>query len=169
MRALVPLVAAMLLAGCAAPAKEKEDDPLFGVCPQWAQGPGGVSGQVGLEGDGSYHVELGPANATYLGRPLDLFRIVVEELDANGTLELRASASDGSRLTLRDYRLGDTQMVPVVTVDPGLVGHEVDVFLSPVLHDAPAAPQPASLNWTLDGGDASVRYSVTYHYKVCGA
>lgn len=159
----------LLLAGCTAPSKEKEEDPLFGVCPQWAQGHGGTSGDVHLLDDGSHGAELGPADATYLGQPLDMFRVHIDDLELNGTLELRATAADGTRLTLRDYRLGDTQMVPVVAVDPSLVGHEVDVFLSPVLHDAPAAPLPVSLNWTLDGASASVQYAVTYHYKVCGA
>ena len=166
--ALAVLLLAVLLAGCATPPKDKDEDPLFGLCPQWAQGPGSTGVGVDLTGDGSVSEELGPADARYLDRPLDLFRVHIDSLSLNGTLELRAKAADGSSLILRDYRRGDTQMVPVATLDPTAVDQEFDIFLSPVLDDGPAAPQPATLDWTLDGSDASVQYTVTYHYKVCG-
>ena len=167
--AVAATVLALLMAGCAAPTDGEEDDPLFGLCPQWAQGPGSEAGEAVLDGDSTVGRTLGPVNGTYLGRPVDLFRVRIERVELNGTLELRATAAGGERLTLRDFRLGDTQMVPVVSVDPGLQGHDIDVFLSPVLQDAPAAPQPVALNWTLTGSDARVHYSVTYHHKVCGA
>jgi len=95
--------------------------------------------------------------------------VEIVRVDLDGVLELRAEAADGKRLTLRDYRLEDTQVVPVANIDPDAVGNEFDVFLSPVLHDAPSAKAPVSLNWTLDGASAFVEYRVTYHYKVCGA
>ena len=166
---LAVVLLAFLLAGCAAPGDDKEEDPLLGVCPQWTQGNGGATGGFSQTGDGSQRKELGPADERYLDRPLDLFRIEIKRLDLDGVLELRAESADGKRLSLRDYRLDETQMVPVANIDPDAVGREFDVFLSPVLHDAPSARLPATLNWTLDGTSAFVEYAVTYHYKVCGA
>lgn len=163
------VILAFLVAGCAQPGDDEPDDPLFGLCPQWAQGPGGTTGSVQLMREGSVARELGPAQEQYLERPLDLFRVTVEDIDVSGVLELRAQAADGQRLTLRDYRLGETQMVAVANLGPDAAGNEFDVFLSAVLEDAPAAQLPASLNWTLYGDSAFVAYNVTYHYKVCGA
>lgn len=169
MRVLPLVAAALLVAGCAAPGEDKkQQDPLFGLCPQWVQAPGGVTGVIELGQNGSLARELGPANATYLARPLDMFRIVVTKVEVDGTLELRATAANGDRLSLRDYRLGKSQIVPVATIDPSAAGQEFDVFLSSVLEDGPTAPTPASLQWQLDGTHASVDYNVTYHYKVCG-
>lgn len=170
MRLLPALALAVMLAGCAQPGEDKEADPLFGLCPQWAQGPGEAKESLQLAADATVLEPLGEGAAErYLDRPLDLFRVRVTGLEAEGVLELRAQAADGQRLTLRDYRLGDTQMVAVASIGPDAVGKEFDVFLSPVLEDAPAATLPATLNWTLDGSGASVQYDVTYHYKVCGA
>ena len=163
------LALALLLAGCAAPGDDKEEDPLFGVCPQWAQGDGGETGSIDLHADATERKELASPAERYLDRPLDVFRIRIDRVDLDGVLELRAEAADGKRLSLRDYRLEDTQVVPVANIDPGAVGNEFDVFLSPVLHDAPSAKVPVALNWTLDGASASVGYNVTYHYKVCGS
>jgi hypothetical protein len=160
---------ALLLAGCAAPGDEKKEDPLFGICPQWAQGHGGETGGFRLTGDGSERKELGPAEERYLDRPLDMFRVNIVRLEVDGVLELRAEAADGERLKIRDYRLDKTQIVAVANIGPDAVGQEFDVFLSPVLDDAPSAQLPATLNWTLDGASAFVEYNVTYHYKVCGA
>lgn len=170
MRRLAVLALTLLVAGCAEPGGEKEDDPLFGVCPQWAQGPGGAQEAVQLASDATILETLGEgAPERYLDRPLDLFRVTVQRVEADGVVELRAQAADGQRLTLRDYRLGETQMVAVASIGADAAGQEFDVFLSPVLEDAPAAQLPASLNWTLDGASAFVQYNVTYHYKVCGA
>lgn len=171
MRPLLPLTAvALLLAGCAEPGAEEEDDPLFGLCPQWAQGPGEAHEAVQLASDATVLEPLGEdADGRYLDRPLDLFRVTVTRVEADGVVELRAQGADGQRLSLRDYRLGDTQMVAVASIGPDAAGHEFDVFLSPVLEDAPSAQLPAALNWTLDGASAFVEYGVTYHYKVCGA
>lgn len=170
MRALPLVLAVLLLAGCAAPGQEnEEDDPLFGLCPQWVEGAGATTGTVELGEAKEAKRELGPANATYLERPLDLFRIKVTAVDVDGRLQLRATAADGQRLSLRDYRIGEPQMVPVANIDASAMDQEFDVFLSPVTHDAPTADLPASLEWRLDGAHARVDYEVTYHYKVCGA
>lgn len=162
-----------LLAGCAQPTDDTEEDPLFGLCPQWAQGHGGQTTSVVLEGEERTATrELGPADAQYLNRSLDLYRVRVERLElGNGSrLELRALAADGTRLSLRDYRHEDVQVVPVVHLGTDAVGKEFDVFLSPLLEDAPGALAPASLEWTVVGEapSAFVEVTVTYHYKVCG-
>ena len=160
------LLLAPLLAGCAAPAEDKPD-PLFGLCPQWAQGPGGFSTGLHLD-NGTAASELGPANETYLGKPLDLFRVRLDKLSVGGRLELRAVAADGKQLAIRDYRQSTPQLVPVVVfTDGSAAGHEFDVFLAPVLHDAPASPAPVTLKWNATG-PADVELSATYHYKVCG-
>lgn len=164
------VVALVLLAGCAQPGAEEDDDPLFGLCPQWAQGHGLLDSFVLLDpGNATASRELGPADATFLNRPLDLYRVRIDRIDANGTVTLRASAADGARLSIRDYREADLPVVPVVHLDAQADGHEFDVFLSPVLDAAPAAIAPATLSWTLEGANAVVEYTVTYHYKVCGA
>jgi hypothetical protein len=177
-----------LLSGCAVPTDEPEADPLFGLCPQWAQGPGEEELDVALSADGgtgnssasgsgasvngsaSQDVALASANATHDGRPLDLYRILVDGLDVDGRLELRAFAADGRQLGIRDYRLTGTQIVPVVAFTDGSgAGHEFDVFLSPVAHDGQPSPAPVTLRWTATQGSATVEGSVTFHYKVCGA
>lgn len=168
MRLALLVVPLLLLAGCAAPDDDKEDDPLFGLCPQWAHGPGTEAGSLDLAGAGNATHTFAAVNATYLDRPLDLYRIVITRADVDGVLELRAEDADGERLTLRDYRGGDAQVVPVVSIASDAVGDEFDVFLSPVLDDGPAGTAPARLLWTLDGARASVGFDVTYHYKVCG-
>jgi hypothetical protein len=156
-----------LLAGCAAP-DDKKADPLFGLCPQWAQGPGGFSSGLHLDNE-TAQSELGPANETYLGKPLDLYRVKLDRLSVDGRLELRAMAAGGKQqLAIRDYRQATPQLVPVVVfTDGSAAGREFDVFLSPVLHDAPAAPAPATLAWNATGA-SDVEVSATYHYKVCG-
>lgn len=190
MRLAVPALAVLaflLVAGCAQPGKDAEGDPLFGLCPQWAQGHGGLTSSARLEGTAtnanatnateetnanpaaSATSVLEPADALFLNRPLDLYRVRIEGLDLNGTLALRAAAADGMRLAIRDYRSMDIPLVPVVHLDARDVGKEFDVYLSPVLDESPAATAPARLEWTLEGTSAFVNFSVTYHYKVCGA
>src|ERR1044072_6091161 len=90
-----------LLAGCAAP-EEKKPDPLFGLCPQWAQGPGGFSTGLPLDNE-TAQVELAPANEPSLEKPLDLYRVKLDRLSVEGRRELRAGAADGKQLPIRDY------------------------------------------------------------------
>lgn len=168
MRPLLIAAVALSLSGCAAPEDGEGTDPLFGVCPQWMQGPGEQQGNVALTGPGAQQTLVGNVTPRHLDRPLDLLRIQVTQADVDGDLELRAVAADGSRLNLRDYRLPDVQTGPVVHLAGDADGKEFDAFLSPVLQDGLAAPMPVQLNWTLDGGSAQVAYTVTFHYKVCG-
>ena len=170
MRWLVAAALAVLLAGCTAPTDEPEDDPLFGLCPQWSQGPGSQALSVRLTGNGSEESRLGEANATAAGKPLDMYRVRLDALAVDGRTELRAAAADGTRLNIRDYRQTSGQLVPVVVfTDGSAVGHEFDVFLSSVAHGSPAAPAPVTLLWTQASGETTVDATITYHYKVCGA
>src|SRR5688572_3740944 len=164
-------VAATLLAGCTVPDDETEQDPLFGLCPQWTQGPGETRLDLDLSGNESQDAEIGPANATIDGRPLDLYRIRVDNLSVGSRLEMRAFAADGRQLGIRDYRIAGTeQIVPVVAfTDASAAGKEFDVFLSPVTHGSAPSPAPVTLRWTPTSGTSSVDALVTYHYKVCGS
>lgn len=162
--ALVPL-----LAGCTVPTDEPTD-PLFGLCPQWSQGPDTQALTLSLAGNDSADRELGPANATHQGRPLDLYRVRLDKLDVAERTELRATAADGTRLNIRDYRQTSPQLVPVVVfTDGSAAGQDFDVFLSSVGHSDQASPAPVTLRWSQVGGAATVEASVTFHYKVCGA
>jgi hypothetical protein len=162
----------VLLAGCALPGAEEEpeDDPLFGLCPQWVQGGGGQTGGFVLNGTANRTVELGPAANESAGQPLDLYRVNLTTLDVDGRLELRAFDANGRQLAVRDYRQEAPQLVPVVVFTDGSAeGHEFEVFLSTLTSDGDASPAPVSLRWSLDGAAAEVGFDVTYHYKVCGS
>jgi hypothetical protein len=174
MRPLVLLAAAAVaafLSGCTVPEQDPEADPLFGLCPQWAQGPGSHALQLQLAGNGSDSSELGPANDTFDGKPLDLYRLHIDQLAVEGRTELRALAADGTRLNIRDYRLSASQqLVPVVAfTDGSAAGQDFDVFLSSVAHGSTPSPGPVTLQWTQVAGNTTAAATVTYHYKVCGA
>lgn len=163
----------LLLAGCTLPGaedKEAEEDPLFGLCPQWVQGGGEQTAGLFLNGTSNRTLELGPAANESAGRPLDLYRFHLSTLDVDGRLELRAFDASGKQLAVRDYRQEQPQLVPVVVFTDGSAeGHEFEVFLSPLTTDGAADPAPVSLRWSLDGTTAEVVVDVTFHYKVCGA
>lgn len=167
MRWLTATMAVFLLAGCTAP-PEETDTGLVGLCPQWMQAGGEQTGGLRIDGNGSAERELGPANATHRGMPLDLFRVHIKAFDGDGLVRMRAVDGDGQRLSIRDYRMDAPQIVPVVLLRNAAVGHDFDVTLSPVLEDVAAAPLPVKLNLTLEGTTAYIEYTVTYHYKVCG-
>lgn len=170
------LVLMVLLAGCAFPGSEdgeEEPDPLFGLCPQWVQGPGGQSAGFALGGNATERVvELGPAAREHEGFPLDLYRVTLTNLSVSGRLELRALDNESRQAPLRDYRQESPQIVPVaVFTDGSAKGDEFDVYLDPVTGEGSSFRSPVRLRWTLDGAtsDAFVSFDVTYHYKVCGA
>lgn len=177
MRILAAATLLILLAGCAAPTEDKQD-PLFGLCPQWLHGPGQHTVGFHLpEGNATNataaavrSIELGPAAAEFQGHPLDLYRVLVTKLEVDGRLELRAFDGAGRQLLVRDYRQAGPQQVPVVVFTDGeAVDHEFDVILGAVTSDAPGAPAPVTLRWTLDGADAEVGFDASFHYKVCGS
>lgn len=162
------LLAAML-AGCAGP---EQADPLLGLCPQWVSEPGG--GHAGShDGPGGTQV-VQPRNLTHLGRPFDLVRLKVESLSANGTVELRAYAWEngtrGAQRTWRDFRGEAPQLVPYLVLGPSAVGREFEATLSSIAAGDTPRPGPLELAWSVPGGgSARVAYTLTYHYKVCGA
>src|SRR5688572_18257901 len=97
MRILAAASLLLLLSGCAVPEEEDEEDPLFGVCPQWLHGPGEHAAGFHLPSPGAggnnstvHEVELGPAAAEHQGHPLDLYRVTLTKLEVDGRLELRA-------------------------------------------------------------------------------
>ncbi|MFA5944942.1 MAG: hypothetical protein WC876_10810 [Candidatus Thermoplasmatota archaeon] len=172
MRWLAAAALAAFLSGCVVPTDDSAVDPLFGLCPQWAQGPGAHTLGLHLQGNESQERELGPAEATVDDKPLDLYRIHLDRLDVSpgARTELRATAADGARLNLRDYRQTTSQLVPlVVFTDGSAAGHDFDVYLSSVAHDSAGSPAPVTLEWTQTGGETTVEATTTYHYKVCGA
>ncbi|HUR62403.1 MAG TPA: hypothetical protein VM286_08595 [Candidatus Thermoplasmatota archaeon] len=168
MRWMAVAVLALTLAGCAAP---EAATPLLGFCPQWVQSPGehrhSYDGTAGLQ-------VLEPGNLTYLGRPFDMFRLRIDALSVpNGTLELRAYASDngtrGTQRNWRDFRPVAPQSVPVVVLDGAAVGKEFEATLTSIAQQDPARPGPLQLAWTPSPGTTvHVEYTVTEHYKVCG-
>jgi hypothetical protein len=159
---------ALTLAGCAAP---DQANPLLGLCPQWVPEPGG--GHPGVYDGGGSTQLVQPQNLTYLGRPFDLVRLKVDSL-SGGPLELRAYASAngtrGAQRTWRDFRGASPQLVPFLVLDGAAVGHEFEATLTSIAAGDEARPGPLELSWTLpNGGTAHVAYTLTYHYKVCGA
>ena len=170
MRLLLAATLVLLLAGCAAP-KDDPADPLFGLCPQWTQGPGGQTTGLHLTPtDPVQERELGPAEATWENHALDLMRVRLTKANVTGHVELRGFDADDRQLAIRDYRDGDGgQLVPVVHLDGRDVGKEFDLLLSATTHGSTPGALPVHIGWTLDGQDALIDYDVTFHYKVCGA
>jgi hypothetical protein len=179
-------LAVVLLAGCATP--EDTKNPLLGYCPQWVQAPGAFSGDVALDAANPSRVQTvqppdrnGTSGTTYLGRPLDMYRLRIDSFQApNGTrVELRAYAVDanGTRLTQRtwrDFRSGTPDYLPFLTIDGKQAGTEFEVALTSIAQNDPPRPGPLQLAWNStapDGapGPVHVAYTVTFHYKVCGA
>ena len=170
MRWLAAAALAALLSGCVVPTDDSPADPLFGLCPQWEKGPGAYTLGLQLQGNESQERELGPAETLLNGKPLDLYRVHLDRLEVEGRTELRATAADGSRLNLRDYRQTPSQLVPlVVFTDGSAAGHDFDIYLSSVAHGSTGSPAPIRLLWTQVGGETTVDVTATYHYKVCGA
>lgn len=170
MRAWLAALVFLMLAGCTQPGDAPETDPLFGLCPQWSQGPGGQTTALRLDGEAPIQRrELGPAEATWDGDAFDMYRVRLDHLNLSGRVELRAYDANDRQLGLRDFR-GDTPRIePMIVVAANDQGQEFEIYLSSVKHGSMPAPAPASLGWTLEGDSAEVAYSVTFHYKVCGA
>src|ERR1041385_5440235 len=110
MRLLPLALAALLLAGCAGLPAKPVQDPLFGLCPQGEQGPGGQTGGLLLTTSGAAQTrELGPAQATWHNRTLDLYRIRMDTVNTTGPVEMRAYAANDHQLGLRDSRIGTVE------------------------------------------------------------
>ena len=174
--ALGSVLLVSLLAGCTFPGSEddaEEPDPLFGLCPQWLQGPGGQSAGFALGGNETERtVELGPAAAEHEGFALDMYRVTLTNLSVSGRLELRAIDAGGRQASIRDFRQEAPQILPVIVFTDGSAkGNEFEVYLDPVTGEGSSFRAPVSLRWTLegDGATALVSFDATYHYKVCGS
>ena len=178
---LLSVVAVAALSGCAMPGEDaaEDEDPLFGLCPQWTQGPGEQAESFVLPGPAGnasgaprHEVAVSPNATEHQGQPLDMVRVTLDRLEVDGRLSLRAFDGEGDQLPVRDYRQEAPQLVPVVVMTgadaDGAGGLEFDVFLSAISHDAPQAPGPVTLRWSLDGAAADVAFTATFHYKVCG-
>lgn len=184
MTAAPAVVLALLLSGCTAN-DDTDANPLFGWCPQWVQGPGShpvnlYISDVNAENETDSRILHPPGisfsgNGTpdvFQGRPLDLYRITLDRINATGNVELRAFDQDGIQLGIRDYRHQDdaVQVVPLAIVAADDAGAHFDVALTSVSHDDRANPGSLRVRWTMaDGGAAVIAYTATYHYKVCGA
>jgi hypothetical protein len=169
------LVVLLLLSGCTAPKEAEPANPLFGFCPQWAQGPGGqTTGLTWTVNESRQERELATAAETWANHTLDVFRVRIDALNLTGRLEGRAFSAPGEnkQLGIRDYRGNQgPQIVPVVVLSAADVGKEFDVLRSSIVHGSSPAQLPLRMQWTLDGSaaEATLEYSVTFNYKVCGA
>lgn len=168
---------ALLMPGCTEEPEDR-DDPLFGLCPQWIQGPGHEAVTVDVDASNGpaeqvvRPVEDGGLRDEHRGRPLDMYRVVLESVEVtDGALELRAYANQSDeRKAIRDYRVDGAQLQPVVRITSEDAGREFDVALTSVSQDTVPAPAPLRLSWTfVGGGQGHVVGNVTYHYRVCGA
>lgn len=180
-RLILLLVTLLLLPGCALPGAEetKDEDPLFGLCPQWVQGPGALGGSVVLDATtttdetrvdlpGSLADGFG-GNGTFRGRSLDVYRVTIDNVSGSA-VQLRAFTLDGGRqFAIRDYRAESVQMVPVASIAPDAAGKEFDIHLTAVSAAEAPDPQPIRLRWSHDAGEAQVWFTVTFLYRVCGA
>lgn len=178
--AILAVTAAVTLAGCMAP-EEPETNPLFGLCPQWFQGEGQQAGFVQLSTSSpEASATQGPAAADMRinGRAFDMLRLDITDAVVTGSgaaVRLRAHADlNGTlaSLNLWDYRPAPpSPSLPVVDFTPGEAGTGiVQVFLTTVTQDQPPRPAPVLLSWSLQGnGTAEIKYTATFHYKVCGA
>ncbi|HLF16650.1 MAG TPA: hypothetical protein VI796_04375 [Candidatus Thermoplasmatota archaeon] len=181
---LAAALVALSVAGCAA-TDDKAEDPLFGLCPSWIQGPGRANHPLALSGPGSEDWSVQPPGTEgqdpgslawlHNGDPFDLVRVRVDNLTLfHGSLELRAFVGDRQPL-IRDFREESAQLRPVVVLDGvGDDGQEFDVLLTGISEGEPAAPGPVRLEWRLEPtgtgvATASLDALATFHYRVCGA
>lgn len=175
------LALAVLAAGCVGPEPLGPEPNLLGYCPQWVQGPGQHTGNVVVDADNlAASVRITPEALRHDGLPLDLYRLRIDALNVTGgQLHLHAY-TEGNQTGGRnwyDYRSAGQpfQSVPFLVFrgTGNETGREFDVVLSPLRHADPQDPLPIQLTWRLQSGDsgpahASVAFTVTYHYRVCG-
>jgi hypothetical protein len=175
------VVLLVLLAGCAEE-PEEEEDPLFGFCPQWLQGPDQDQVTIALNATNlTATTSLRPMEGSelrteYQDRVLDMYRIrLVSASVIDGSVQMRAFSDDeqGAQKAVRDYRIDGPQFFPVVHLTSEDEGREFDVILTSVSQEQEPAPSALTLAWTFDpigeGGSAQIVGNVTYHYRVCGA
>jgi len=162
------------LSGCVA-TEEPPQDHLIANCPQWQQGPGEADLHAELGPGQGVNATVAPQNLTLGRRSLDLYRIRITRIAVDGgRVELRAWAANGTRAyNLYDYRPNPVHSVPFLSLHGGANDTaEYDVLLSPLAQGEVLQPTALRLEWSFvpsgPGGSASVDYTVTYHYRVCG-
>jgi len=167
-------VASFALAGCVTSDQPAQDN-LIGDCPDWQQGPGQFDGHADLAGDHPVNATVAPANMTLGRRSLDLYRIRITRIAVDGgRAELHAWAANGSRaFNIYDYRPNPFHSVPFLSLHGGANDTgEYDVLLSPPAQGEAPQPTALQLDWTFvpsgAGGSATIDYTVTFHYRVCG-
>lgn len=129
---------------------------------------------------------------THGGHPLDLYHLTMRNVTVAGRLEMRAYGGenhtigvDQGRLMVRDYRVANgTPLGTMLELDAAAAGHAFDVLVSSISFDDGAAPSPIHLEWRLAPNaapragtapaetrtpSATLEFTVTYFYRVCGA
>lgn len=175
----------VLLAGCAAPSTGPT--PSFGYCPDWVQAPGETHLSAAVAtGTPMANVTLTPPNAsaanrtgpgwTYGGHPLDMYHVRIDSVTSSArSVDLRAHAQDNTTLLLYNRTNASAFYVPLTGASSG---QEYSVRLAPVTQNDAARPGPAVLGFTLTWDHnvtyvqeprATVAFTLTYWYKVCGA
>jgi hypothetical protein len=172
--ATIVLVLAASVAGCAEP-PEEEGEALFGLCPQWVQGPGEQRGTLDVAPTNATPVRLAPQGlqddgtgdgAQFTNRSLDVVRVVFSNV--TGRIEVRAYDTEGRQLGIRALAADGRQIEAVHAIDADDEGDEFDVHLTPITHDEAPRPGPVRLELRSDTA-ASAGFVATFHYKVCGA
>lgn len=176
MRLLVVLLAmASLLAGCALPGEESTSTkpPLFGLCPQWREGPGHYAGSLDFNTTGVRSYKILPTNLTDGSFSLDLIRSTVD-VQTNGRAQVRAYRLDSNgepsaQLNILDYRSNPPRSLPVIWFEEDTKEAILDVYLTSV--DAKEAPRPGGIafEWSFNGTSMQGDFASSFHYRVCGA
>ncbi|MES2154630.1 MAG: hypothetical protein V4510_05785 [bacterium] len=175
--AVLVVLAALALPGCATDDATPQD-PLFGLCPQWQDGPGQVVGAAALNASARQASEIvGPTSMTLDGHGFDMVRVRIDVMQVRGgSLHLRAFSTQANgtegRLAWRDFRPQVPTIVPELVFDGSLneTAHVYEAYLTSITQAEAQRPAPVELRWSLEGnGSAAVQYTITYHYRVCGA
>lgn len=150
---------------------------LLKYCPQWEQGPEPHPDAVDLNATHLGENRTESPALTHDGLPLNMYRVHIDRLEVQGgTLELRAykdagltqlnwfdHRSTGSNPSFLDFRGGANE-----------TDYDFDTLLTTVQESDTGAGQSIRLDWRFlpdrpGEGQARVEYTVTYHYRVCGA
>ncbi len=160
------------LSGCIAE-EAPPANPLFGLCPQWEAGDLQQAGTVVLNATVRDATQiLAPGEMQKRSLPFDMVRVRIDSLEhSGGDVRLSSANANGSALIWRDFRPQVPQVAAVIVFASGdETGHIFETYLTSVSQDDPPRPGPVHLTWRLDGmGAATVSYTATFHYKVCGA
>jgi len=169
-------LALVLASGCMAPDDGAPTSRLIEYCPQWLQGPEPHADAVDLN---ATHLEDNRTESpalTFDGLPLNKYRVHIDRLDVQGgTVELRAKDANLTQLNWYDHRSTGSNP-PFLDFRGGAneTDYDFDTLLTTVRESDSGGGQPIQLVWKFvpdrpGEGHARVEYTVTYHYRVCGA